>query len=131
MQFPVQNQTTDLANSLADSMIYRSSGSQMFFKVSVLKHFSHLTGRYLWFWGRFLNKVSGLKTYKFIRKRLQHRFFTEKLAKFSRATLFTEHSGGVGISQELFTHSPDKLQLKSYCYDVRQFYLKKFKDCYA
>ena len=60
-----------LANSLADSIINRSSGSQMFLKVSVLKNFSTFTGAHLWCWSVFLNKVSGLKACNFIKKKLQ------------------------------------------------------------
>ena len=45
--FPLQNQATGLANSLVDSILYRSSCSQLFFKVSVLKNFSNFTGTHL------------------------------------------------------------------------------------
>ena len=37
------------------------------------------------------NKVTGLKAYNFIKKRLQRRNFTVKFAKFSKTTCFTEH----------------------------------------
>ena len=119
--FPLQNQTTDLANSLADSIIYRSSCSQMFFKISVLKNFANFTGTHLC-WSLFLTKVSsGLKACNFIKKKLQHSCFTEKFAKYSSTTFFTEHLRW-GI-----TRQPDKLQLKTYYYGSSHFYLKKIK----
>ena len=37
------------------------------------------------------NKVAGLKTWNFTKKRLQHRCFPVKFAKFLRTTFFTEH----------------------------------------
>ena len=89
--FLFQNQTTGLANSLADSIIYRSSHSQMFFKVFLKNSPQRNTSCVLDCWSLFLNKVSGLKACKFIKKRLQHRCFTGKFAEFSRTTFFTEH----------------------------------------
>ena len=47
----------------------QSSRSQMFFKIGVLKK-------------SLLNKVAGLKAWNFIKKRLQHRCFPVKFAKF-------------------------------------------------
>ena len=37
------------------------------------------------------NKVSGLKTGNFIKKRLQHRCFPVNIAKFLRTAFFIEH----------------------------------------
>ena len=68
----------------------------MFFKVSVLKNLLNFTGTHLWCWSLFLNKVSALTGYNFIKKRLQHRCFTEKLARFSRTTFLQNTSGEVG-----------------------------------
>ena len=39
-------------------------------------------------------KASGPQAYKFIKKRLQHRYFPMKLAKFSRALFLQTTSGG-------------------------------------
>ena len=39
----------------------------------------------------FFNKVGGLQVCKFIKKRLQHRCFLEKFAKFLRTNNFEEH----------------------------------------
>ena len=74
IRFPLQNQTTGLANSLADPIIYKSSRPQMFFKVNVLRNFCELESLYCWS--------------NFIQKRLQDRCFTEKSAKYSRTTFF-------------------------------------------
>ena len=52
---------------------YRSSRSQMFFKMGVLKNFSNFTGPAT------------------LLKRLQHRRFPVKFAKFVRTPFFTEH----------------------------------------
>ena len=66
----------------------RSSRSQMFFKIDVLKNFANFTGKHLC-WS--LLKVAGLQTYTFSKKRLQHRRFPVKFAKFLRTPFFTEH----------------------------------------
>ena len=50
----------------------RSSHSQMFFKVGVLKNFATLTGKHLF-------------------QRLKHRYSSVDFAKFLRAAFFTEH----------------------------------------
>ena len=57
---PLQNQISDLTNSLADSIIYRSNRLQMFLKISVLINFANFAGTHLC-WSHFLNKVSGMK----------------------------------------------------------------------
>ena len=79
--------------NLADSIIYRSSRSQMFFKVSVIENLSYFTGTHLC-WSLFLNTVSGLKASNFIKKGLQHRCFTEIFAKYSRTTFFLQSTSG-------------------------------------
>ena len=37
------------------------------------------------------NKVAGLQAYNFVKKRLQHRCYLVKFAKFLRTLFFTEH----------------------------------------
>ena len=64
----------------------RSSRSQMFFKIGVLKNLANFTGKQLC-WSLFLNKVAGLQASNFVKKRLQHRLYYVKFAKFPR-TLF-------------------------------------------
>ena len=51
---------------------YKSSRSQIFFKIGVLKNFANFTGKAPVLESSF-NKVAGLKTCNFIKKRLQHR----------------------------------------------------------
>ena len=52
---------------------YRSSYSQMFFKIAALKNFAIFTGKkQRW---SFFNKALDLKASNFIKIRLQHRFF--------------------------------------------------------
>ena len=46
VNFIYVSQIARLANSLADSIIYRSSHSHMVFKVSVLQNFTNFTGTY-------------------------------------------------------------------------------------
>ena len=69
---------------------FRGSRSQMFLKIVVLKYFAIFTGKHLC-WSLFFNKVTGLKTCNFIKKRLQHRCFPVNIAKFLRAASFIEH----------------------------------------
>ena len=58
--------------------IHRSSLSQMFFKIGVLKNFAKFTRKHL------CKDVAGLKACNFVKKRLQHRRFLVKFAKFSK-----------------------------------------------
>ena len=60
------------------SKAFRSSCSQMFYKIVVLKNFAKFTGKPLC-WSHFLNKAAGLK-------RLHHKCFHKIFPKFSRAT---------------------------------------------
>ena len=61
----------------------RSSRSQMFFKIGVLKNFAIFTGKHLCW--------SLLQACNFIKKRLQHRCFPVHIAKFSGTPFFTKH----------------------------------------
>ena len=61
-----------------------SSRPQMFLKVGVLKNFANFTGKHLW----------GPQACNFIKKRLQHRCFPVKLAKFLRTPFLKNTSGG-------------------------------------
>ena len=56
----------------------------MFFKICVLDNFAILTGKHVL--ESLFNKVAGLKTCNFIKKRLQHRCFSVNIASF-----FKEH----------------------------------------
>ena len=98
----------------------------MFFKVFLKNSPQRNTSCVLDCWSLFLNKVSGLKAYKFIKKRFQHRCFTGKFAKFSRTTFFTEHF----LLSKSHAGQPDKLQLKTCYYGLSHFYLKMFKVYY-
>ena len=131
MHFPLQNQTTGLANSSADSIFYRSTASLMFFKVTILKNFSNFTGTQLWCWSLFLNKDSGLKAYNFIKKDSNTGVLLRNWRNFQEQLFLQSTSCGAGIQQEPSMHSPDKLQLKTCYYGLSQFCFKKFKVCYA
>ena len=61
----------------------RSTRSQTFFKIVVLKNFANFTGKSL-YWSLFL-------IFDNVKQRLQHRCFPVKFAKFLRKTFFTEH----------------------------------------
>ena len=64
----------------------RSSHSQIFFKVNVLKNFANFTGKHLC-WSLFFF----LTTCNFIKDRLQHRCFPVKFLKFLRTPFYIEH----------------------------------------
>ena len=70
----------------------KSSHSQMFFKIAVLKNFVIFTGKYLC-WSLFLTKfkVSSLKACNVIKKRLQHRCFPVNIVKLLRTAFFIEY----------------------------------------
>ena len=63
----------------------RSSRSQMWFKIGVLKIFAIFTGKYLC-WSLFLIKL--LNLLNFIKRRLQRRCFPVNIAKFLRTLFF-------------------------------------------
>ena len=70
----------------------------MFFKIEVLKHFTIFTGKDLC-WSLFLIKFQAFRrgsllkkdSSHFIKRRLQHRCFSVKIAKFLRTAFFIEH----------------------------------------
>ena len=65
------------------SVHLRSSCWHIFFKIGVFKNFANFRGKHLC-WSLFLIPATLLK-------RLQHRCFPVKLAKFLRISFFTEH----------------------------------------
>ena len=77
--------------------IFRSTHQWCFVKNGVLKSIENFAGKYLC-WCLFLiklqavleslfSKIVGLQACKFIKKRLQHRFFSGKFAKFVRTLI--------------------------------------------
>ena len=56
----------------------------MFFKVGVLKNFANFTGKHIL--KSLFNKVAGLKSCNFIKKRLQHTCFAVEFEKFLKTT---------------------------------------------
>ena len=65
---------------------FRSSCSQMFFKLCVIKNFANFTGNYLC-WSLILEIFIDLHTCNFIKRTLQHRCFSMKSEKFLRALI--------------------------------------------
>ena len=59
----------------------------MFFKIGALKNFANFTGK-IHVLEIPIKKASGPQACKFIKKRLQQRYFLVKFAKFSRALFF-------------------------------------------
>ena len=81
---------TQQSVSLFLAFVYRSICWQMFFKIGVLKNLTNFTGKHLCLSLIFSN-VADLICCNFIKKRLQHRFFPSKFAKFLSTPFFTEH----------------------------------------
>ena len=69
---------------------HRNNRSKMFCKKDVLRNFTKFTGKHLC-QSLFLNKVAGLRSAILLKKRLWHRCFPVKFAKFLRTTFLTEH----------------------------------------
>ena len=65
----------------------------MVFTLGALKNFAHFAGKIHELESLF-KKASGSQATKFIKKRLQHRYFPVKLARFSRALFLQNTSGG-------------------------------------
>ena len=71
----------------------RSSCQEVFCKKCVLRIFANFTGKHLC-QSLFFNKFAGLRPATLSKKRLWHRCFPVRFAKFLSAAFFTEHSGG-------------------------------------
>ena len=79
--------------------ISKRYNEQVFNKTAVLEHFAIFTEKNLR-WSLFLNKNADLSSWNFIKKRLQHRFFTVNIAKFLRAPVLEN------ICERLFERFP-------------------------
>ena len=80
-----------MVKTLEKNYLYkdRSSPSQILFKISFLNNFASYIRKHLC-WSLF-NKFGGLQACNFVKRRLQHRCFPVKFAKFLRTPFFTEH----------------------------------------
>ena len=85
-----------LQNTSRKLLMFRSSRSQMFLKISVLKNFANLTGKHLC-WSLFLIQTL-LDSVDSVKKRLQHRCYLVKFAKFLKTLFFIEHVFTVTVS---------------------------------
>ena len=72
-----------------ESIKVRSICSQMSFKIVVFKNFTILKKTSVL--ESLYNKVAGLQTHAFIKKRLQHTCFSINIAKFLRTNFFIEN----------------------------------------
>ena len=61
----------------------------MVFTLGALKNFANFTGK-IHVLESLFKKASGPQAYKFVKKRLQHRYFPVKLTRFSRALFLKE-----------------------------------------
>ena len=76
--------------NLSKKLLYRSSRSQMFFKIGVSYEFRNIHRKTHVLQSRLI-KVADLTDCNFIKKRLQHRCFPVNIAKFPRKAFSTEH----------------------------------------
>ena len=74
----------------------------MVFTAGALKNFANFTGK-IHVLKSLFKKASGPQACKFIKKRLQHRYFPVKLAKFSRTLFLQNTSGGSFLKWETVT----------------------------
>ena len=81
----------------------------MVFTLGALKNFTGKNASV----GVSFKKASGPQACKFIKKRLQHRYFPVKLARFSRALFLQNTSGGSFLKQATVT----------FCSKISQWYL--------
>ena len=110
---------------------YRSSRSEMFFKVGILKNFAIFTGEHLC-WSLF-NKVAGLNACNFLKKRLQCKCFPVNIAKFFKTSFSIEQLWSIllrlnlNLSRAVKIHWSFLLYLWSY---VNSFvFLLSKKEC--
>ena len=74
----------------------------------VLRNFTKFTGKHLW-QSLFFNKVAGLRPATLLKKRLWHRCFPVKFAKFLRTPFLTEHL------QWLLLKAPNFISVARFC----------------
>ena len=70
---------------------------QVFYKKAVFQNFAIFAEKLL-YWGLFLNENTGLQSWNFIKKWLQHKWFPANIAKFLRTTALKN------ICERLFEH---------------------------
>ena len=94
----------------------RSSRSQMFFKIGVLKNFTKFTGKELC-WSLFLINLQALRLGALLKKRLQHRF-SLNITKFLRTAFFKEHLRWLFLMNTIitlpFSYLPSHLRILYY-----------------
>ena len=83
VSYSYQNSFVTIHNQLQYHIILRSSCSQMFFKIGVIKNVTKLSGKRLR-WCLFLIELQALK-------RIQHRYFPVNIVKFLRTAFILEH----------------------------------------
>ena len=96
-----------------------SGGSrwQMFFKTVVLKNLANFTGKHLC-WNLFLIKLQASGLCKFIKKRLQHRCFAVKLAKFLRIPFLSMVAASV-CKKDVLQNFAEKTLLPEFIFLIR------------
>ena len=85
-----------LQNTSRKLLVFRSSRSKMFLKIGVLKNFANLTEKHLC-WSLLLIQTL-LDSVDSVKKRLQHRCYLVKFAKFLKTLFFIEHVFTVTVS---------------------------------
>ena len=70
---------------------HRNSRPKIFCKKVVLRNFTKFIGKRLCRQSLYFNKVAGLRPATLLKKRLWHRCFAVKFAKFLRTSFVTEH----------------------------------------
>ena len=78
--------TKIISTSRTGRILVRSSYWRCSIKKAVLENFAIFTGKHL-SWSVFFNKVAGLQTCNFIKKRLERRCFPKNVAKFLRTSI--------------------------------------------
>ena len=96
----------------------------MFFKIGVLKNFKNFTWKRLVLESNF-SKVAGLICCNFIKKRLLHRCFPVKFAKFLRTLFFTEHLHWMLLR---FSDRPILCELNWYTETLAQVFSCEFSE---
>ena len=105
--------------------MFRSSCSQMFFQIGVLKNFAKFTRKHQ-SQSLFFNKVAGLRPATLLKKRLWHRCFPANFAKLLRTPFRLEHLFQLLLNVTFETSEP--LKWKYACLDsVVPFHLSRSK----
>ena len=106
-----------------EKRMFRSSYQKCSIKKGVLRNFAKFTGKYLC-QSLFFNKIAGLGPATLLKKRLWHRCFAVKFAKFLRTPFVTEHLRWLLLTAANFLSVPRICTIQNTSYSLAKAHLR-------